>query len=73
LSITHSIQPGIDASDIWMKKPAWSMLSVRGAVNTIGAPAYSPIRLPGSFFRPQATVVDDATKGKEQAGAGGIT
>jgi hypothetical protein len=46
LSIAHSIQPGIDASDIWMKKPAWSMLSVRGAVSTIGTPARWPIRSP---------------------------
>jgi hypothetical protein len=49
LSITHYIHPGIEARDIWMKNPAWSMLSVRGAVNTIGAPAYWPIRLSGSF------------------------
>jgi len=36
----------MDASDIWIKKPAWSMLSVKGAVNTIGAPVDWFMRLP---------------------------
>jgi hypothetical protein len=30
----------MEASDIWMKNPAWSMLSVRGAVRTIGTPRW---------------------------------
>src|SRR5262245_30115152 len=44
--MTHSIQPGIEASDIWIKKPAWSMLSVKGAVRTIGTPRTSDIESP---------------------------
>jgi hypothetical protein len=50
-----------------MKNPAWSMLSVRGAVNTIGAPAYWPIRLSGSFSVRKNVLVDDARASKEQA------
>jgi hypothetical protein len=40
LSMTGSIHSGIEASDIWMKKPASSVLSVSGAVNIIGVPAH---------------------------------
>ena len=35
LSITHSIQIGIEAIPIWMKSPAWSVISVKGAGRTI--------------------------------------
>ena len=38
LSMTHSIQIGIDAMPIWMKYPAWSIISVNGAVMTICVP-----------------------------------
>ena len=35
LPVTHSIQIGIEAIPIWMKYPAWSVISVKGAVRTI--------------------------------------
>src|SRR5262249_47949522 len=38
LVITPSIQIGIEAIPIWMKYPAWSIVSVSGAVNTINLP-----------------------------------
>src|SRR5712671_3383268 len=52
-----------------MKKPAWSMLSVKGAVNTIDAPAYWPIRPPGSFaVRTRPSRRRDEGKGHARAG-----
>ena len=52
LSITHSIQIGMDAIPIWMKYPAWSIISVNGAVSTIWVPRFMAKPLPLSALRP---------------------
>ena len=44
LSMTHSIQIGMEAIPIWMKYPASSIISVKGAVRTSCFPRFVTVR-----------------------------